>query len=350
MKDKIFRKCLLLGIIILFFGAGIIQCIGGSKFSNILKFEKEPIYQEDSYLETLTFYPTDDAFIKHSKPNANYGDFAELHVCNDYGGGGSSGFAQDSLIRFDISSISSESIIVSAMLNLYYFKWIDTQPNGRTIRAYRAKDNWNEDTVTWNNQPEYELQMSAYAQIPVYYGWTTWDLTEEVQEFVNDEKSNYGWKITDKTFWGDYDIPVSYFYSKENEKSSPYLEIDLNDAPQGPFIVGPTTGSPGIEYEYSFYAFDPEGHDVYFWIKWGDDTQEYWIGPYESGEQVTLNHTWNEENNYIITTIAKDIYNFETDWQFFEVIIPRHRLLTNPILSRFFNQFPLLQRLLDFIK
>jgi len=27
---------------------------------------------------------------------------------------------------------------------------------------------------------------------------------------------NYGWKITDENRWGSANIPITYFYSKEN--------------------------------------------------------------------------------------------------------------------------------------
>jgi len=67
-----------------------------------------------------------------------------------------------------------------------------------------------------------------------------------------------------------------------------------NQAPNTPDITGQTNGNAGTEYEYTFVTTDPDGDDVYYYVDWGDDTFEEWIGPYASGEEAKVKHTWVE--------------------------------------------------------
>ena len=53
----------------------------------------------------------------------------------------------------------------------------------------------------------------------------TWDVTNDIQSFVKGQYSNYGWKVLDENYWGMYNIPIMYFYSKEASQYNPYLKI-----------------------------------------------------------------------------------------------------------------------------
>ena len=122
-----------------------------------------------------------------------------------------------------------------------------------------------------------------------------------------------------------------------------------NGPPDVPDITGPTSGTAGEEYEYSFVTTDPNGgDDVYFWIDWGDESFEEWIGPYESGEEVKVSHTWDEEGTYTIKAKAKDVYDAESDWGTLEVSMPRNKLSNMfflQFLERLFERFPLLEHI-----
>ncbi|RLF41318.1 MAG: hypothetical protein DRN12_03515, partial [Thermoplasmata archaeon] len=95
-----------------------------------------------------------------------------------------------------------------------------------------------------------------------------------------------------------------------------------NDPPEKPTITGPTQGKPGEELEYNIKTTDPDGDDVYYYIDWGDNTTSDWIGPYKSGEKVTVSHTWDAEGYYIIKVKAKDPDGEESDWQWLKVSMP----------------------------
>jgi len=89
-----------------------------------------------------------------------------------------------------------------------------------------------------------------------------------------------------------------------------------------PTISGPVRPKEGIEYEYAFETTDPNGDTVYYYIEWGGYSNVgEWIGPYSSGEQIILTHTWNK-GTYTIKAKAKDVYDQESEWGYLEVSIP----------------------------
>jgi hypothetical protein len=88
----------------------------------------------------------------------------------------------------------------------------------------------------------------------------------------------------------------------------------ISNPPDAPTITGPTNGVSWIEYEYNFTTTDPDGEDIYYYIEWGDDTNSGWIGPYESGEEITVTHKWISANDYEIRVRARDIYYTLSNW------------------------------------
>ena len=70
----------------------------------------------------------------------------------------------------------------------------------------------------------------------------------------------------------------------------------------------------------------------------GDETFEDWIGPYESGETINLDHTWDEQGTYTLRAKAKDIYDSESDWSILEVKMPVNKFFSNSIFLNLINQ------------
>jgi hypothetical protein len=66
----------------------------------------------------------------------------------------------------------------------------------------------------------------------------------------------------------------------------------IDYGPENPEINGPTEGKAQERYYYLFTTNDPEGHDVRYYIEWGDGNSFKWIGPYASGEIVNKSHQW----------------------------------------------------------
>jgi len=122
-----------------------------------------------------------------------------------------------------------------------------------------------------------------------------------------------------------------------------------NQAPNPPTITGSPKGKIGTAISYHFTAIDPEGSNVRYFIDWGDKTQDYWLGPYPSGETVDVSHTWSERGTYTIRAIARDFLGNESDWGTLEVTMPRTITFNLPFLKfleRFPNAFPVLRHLL----
>ena len=96
-----------------------------------------------------------DAEVVSYSPTVNYGTAKELNTLAWTING--TPVTQRTYLKFDLSSIPPGSIITSATLNLY-FDSTTTSANHTLYgdnRAYiqRVTSPWNENTITWNNQP-----------------------------------------------------------------------------------------------------------------------------------------------------------------------------------------------------
>lgn len=87
-----------------------------------------------------------------------------------------------------------------------------------------------------------------------------------------------------------------------------------NNPPGVPSLSGPSQGASGILYNYTVSTTDVDGDDVYYLIDWGDQTTSGWVGPYDSGTPVTLNHSWALKGIYPVSARAKDSHGLEGSW------------------------------------
>ena len=101
-----------------------------------------------------------------------------------------------------------------------------------------------------------------------------------------------------------------------------YLGIANNTAPAKPTITGPAKGKPGVTYEYTIKAIDAEGQQVSYFVDWGDGNSTGWLGPYDSGEQIIVNHTWQTKETFTVKAKAKDSIGAESEWATLAVKIP----------------------------
>lgn len=118
-----------------------------------------------------------------------------------------------------------------------------------------------------------------------------------------------------------------------------------NNPPDEPAIQGDTDGKTGKGYEYTFNAEDPDGDGVQYFIDWGDgNTSLTELG--FSGVNIPVEHVWETEGTYIISSKTIDLYGNESDWTYFQVTMP---YTYNPFwqLNEKSDGFPLLQRLLE---
>ncbi len=123
---------------------------------------------------------------------------------------------------------------------------------------------------------------------------------------------------------------------------------ESNDPPVQLSIDGPTTGKPGISYDYTFLATDPEGTIVWYYIDWGDETNTGWFGPFNSGEVIVKSHSWSEKSTFTIKAKSKDPYDAESLWKELEINILREKNINNLLLMRLSHLCPNLYKLLHF--
>jgi hypothetical protein len=125
---------------------------------------------------------------------------------------------------------------------------------------------------------------------------------------------------------GDGDLEISYsITNNENIENYP---------PDTPIIDGPSRGKINENIEYTITCNDPDGDEIFYYIEWGDDEIEEWIGPFDSGSSIKINHSWQEQGDYIINVKARDDSNSESSWGTLEIKMPKFNQY-----SRFFSFF-----------
>ena len=96
-----------------------------------------------------------------------------------------------SSIQSTFESIPVGANIVSARFSIYSINSYGINAT-RTVNVYRITSPWEEATVTWNSfNGGYNSQIinTYYAEQP---GWYTVDITELVQEWINESSDNFG--------------------------------------------------------------------------------------------------------------------------------------------------------------
>jgi hypothetical protein len=84
--------------------------------------------------------------------------------------------------------------------------------------------------------------------------------------------------------------------------------------PEPPEVGGPQGGKPAKEYEFSAITTDPEEDQVFYLFDWGDGSKSDWLGPYDSGEEITTTHAWSEIGDYEVKVKAKDVEDSSSKW------------------------------------
>jgi hypothetical protein len=115
----------------------------------------------------------------------------------------------------------------------------------------------------------------------------------------------------------------------------------FSNPPAKPVLTGPTSGVINQAYNLSVVTTDLDGDDVYYYIEWGDNQVDEWVGPYNSGVTAELTHQWNKKGTYTIKAKAKDIYGIESDWGTMNVVMPKEYTFSfHAFLQHFLGMFP----------
>ena len=135
---------------------------------------------------------------------------------------------------------------------------------------------------------------------------SVWDnsVTHWLCEIANDEflKTRIGMHAHYATdyFEGYIDDFKMIKYEQGNDQSPPIID-------------GPIEGKPTVNYEYTFITEDPEEDEIFIQVDWDDGTDIEWVGPFDSGEVVTIDHEWDEEGLYEVRAKSKDRWD-DSSW------------------------------------
>jgi outer membrane protein assembly factor BamB len=215
-------------------------------------------------------------------------------------------------------------------------------------------------TVKWTYDTPGRIWFGASAAISadgfIYFGTTCMDGGEGAFIVLNpdgSERMDYrviGYEFeTSPAIGADGTVYVcsSYHSAQDFGLLHAFGPQQTNDPPTAPSITGPLTGKAGTSYDYKFVATDPDRNPVSYYVKWGDDTHTGWTDDYNTGEEITLSHTWSSDGTFTIKAKAKDTFGAEGPEASLTVTMPRNRATYNSLFLRFLEQFPILQMLLQ---
>ena len=126
---------------------------------------------------TLQPGPTEgkDADVSSAAENNNYAHYPDLYIGNT-----PDPYITRAYLQFDLSAIPAGANIVSAELKLYNYSTVG--PTDFTIGMHGVTGNWQEITITWNNQPAYlPIAESTRLINTDKNGWISWDITALLQ-------------------------------------------------------------------------------------------------------------------------------------------------------------------------
>ncbi|KYK20182.1 hypothetical protein AYK24_04085 [Thermoplasmatales archaeon SG8-52-4] len=273
------------------------------------------------------------------------------------------------------SMATVDPIPITSGMNLDFWCWYDIEFDydkafvevSLNSRSFDLIDTFTGSSSGWEHK-QYPLDDYANKSIFIRFRYTTDDYTLEEGIYIDDispvVKWDYITTLSDTITNNYYNITAKedgiYYYQVKGYNSEHewadfstiekiIVEKISNYPPNTPTIEGPTIGKPGQQYNYTISAVDPEGNDIYFYIQWGDGDTLDWTGPYLSGEEITLSHSWDSTGTYTIKVKAKDIYDDESSWAELIVKMPRERILFNNLFERFPRFYQFLQYLNSFI-
>jgi len=192
-------------------------------------------------LDSMKIPPIDDSYVLEDVSDSNYGTYALL------GAGRGAVWQQSktrSFLRFYLA-IPGASTIDSAQLYLYSTGQIGSpQVQCRVVEniittineTINKNNNWNEDVITWNNQPARGWVLDT-RQI-LGKAWYTWSVTDFVKNQFQNENDRIASLCIAKASEEVESENWANFYSKESSSSdSPYLLIFYRVSSHSPLVT-----------------------------------------------------------------------------------------------------------------
>jgi len=157
----------------------------------------------------------------------------------------------------------------------------------------------------------------------------TWD-------FGNLYGGNY-WQdisVSDIDANGIGDVPNNILGGGSQDHYPLIYPFDPPEKPDTP--TGSVNGKIRKEYAYQTSTTDPKDDRVQYGLDWdGDENIDEWTGFYNSGETITVYHSWNKKGTYNILVLARDEHGHVSDWS---EPLPS-TMVKNKLYNNFFLRF-----------
>lgn len=127
-----------------------------------------------------------DASIVQSLPNENTGDSPVAWMGVYFGAS-----IYRILMQFDLKELPACKNIDRAILRVYVSNATEEDVVG-LFKVHRINELWQEDTVTWDNQPAFQETPSSNATEIYGVGFYEWDVTELVRAWISELYPNFG--------------------------------------------------------------------------------------------------------------------------------------------------------------
>lgn len=186
---------------------------------------------------TKELYPTDDAYIvadltdpqdRLGLRSLNTGNFNFTKVWYAWNITGRGEFIISyGMMKFDLSDIRAADVI-SAKLELVVLN-IQLSGASREVVLFKGLNNtWSENSVTFNNHPGFNPNITVSTTVLPIAKTYTWDITDWVKESAGGQLTLY---ISFKTLYRGSEEQV-VFFSKDFTKNRPKLVLELTGSPQ----------------------------------------------------------------------------------------------------------------------
>ena len=343
IQSSLLNKTIIIGIVILFVGATVIPSISGY---NKTKIESEKKHHKilplnDDFINS--YWKFDECSGDTAYDSSGQGYDGTIHGATWVGGGSDCALEYDGVDDFVNFSDHAEGILFNNTDDLIITFNFTSSGEGIIYSG----------TASWGYNPEFRIElcsngslyfkmMMSFQGINLYSDGVYNDDTHHIVKYYYNGIST----APTATLYVDGELDNSYTHylhdfenddfkkatmGKHCHTSSDHFDGIIDDFKiikyekgndqEPPIISGPSRGLPGIELDYSFVTNDPEDDEVWILIDWGDGTEEDWRGPYNSGQEVIISHTYEEEETYQIKAKSMDMWD-DSSWSDpFEVVI-----------------------------
>lgn len=177
-----------------------------------------------------------DAYGESIYPDTATGNQFNLYLGYDnlYGKGRTRIFA-----GFDNPNLPAGSSITDA--RAYFYQYVAQAGSAYPARACRVTQQWDQATLTWNNQPPV-ADCLGYVSVGTDLGWKSWSVPSYAQAWQNGSLTNYGIRLDTQN---EYAAGGIYYSSNcwsqcSNGAYQPYMVIDYLVAPDPKLNTGLT--------------------------------------------------------------------------------------------------------------